>query len=88
MMHASDMIFTMETRHLKTLRELFPQFNNKIFLLPLFERNSTKMRGSFYLYNIQDPYGKSFDEFRVCFHRIEKCLNKLFDDIKSKTGKI
>ncbi|MEW6419892.1 MAG: hypothetical protein AB1480_17550, partial [Nitrospirota bacterium] len=70
--------------HLKTLRELFPQFNNKIFLLPLFERNSTKMRGSFYLYNIQDPYGKSLNEFHTCFHRIERYLYGFFEKIDYK----
>lgn len=50
-----DMIFTMETRHLKTLRESFPQFQDKIFLLPLFEKNKANTKGSYHFCNIPDP---------------------------------
>lgn len=75
---SSDMIIAMESWHVKRLREMFPMFGNKIFLLPLFERNAQRWRWSYERYNISDPYGKPLPYFQECFHRIEICINELF----------
>lgn len=81
MLNSFDVILAMETKHLKVLRESFPNFQDKIFLLPLFERNSSE-NGSFYRYNIFDPYGRSFEHFHICFQRIEMCLSEIFKNLR------
>lgn len=82
-LNSFDMIFTTEIGHLKTLKESFPQFQDKIFLLPLFEKNKPYTKGSYHFCNIPDPYGKSFKQFYTCFQRIERCLNELFQDLRN-----
>ena len=74
----SDMIIAMESWQVIRLRELFPLHGDKIFLLPLFERNTRKWRWSYERYNILDPYGKPMPYFQECFHRIERCINELY----------
>ncbi len=77
----SDMIIAMEAAHFKHLRKTYPQFQDKIFLLPLFEKNRTT-GGSYARYNIVDPYGKPLEQFLDCYRRIEDCLDGLFSEIK------
>jgi protein-tyrosine phosphatase len=84
MFEGSAMVIVMETCQFQALKKRFPESMDKIFLLPLFENNkNAEMRG-FYRYNIQDPYGKSLNEFHVCFRRIERCLEGLFDEIEKR----
>ncbi len=78
MFESSDMIIAMETWHFQTLKRIFPENMDKIFLLPLFENNKYAKIKGFYRYNIRDPYGKSLNEFHVCFRRIERCIKALF----------
>jgi len=75
---SSDMIIAMETWHVTRLREMFPMNGDKIFLLPLFERNARRWRWSYERYNISDPYGKPLPYFQECFHRIERCIDEMF----------
>jgi protein-tyrosine-phosphatase len=55
-----------------------------VFLLSLFEQGGAESKMGFYHYNIEDPYGKSPDEFHKCFRRIERCLEGLFSEIGKK----
>jgi len=82
MFKGATMVIAMETWHFQSLRKRFFESKDKIFLLPLFENNKdAKMRG-FYRYNIEDPYGRSLDEFHKCFLRIERCVMALFEEIE------
>jgi protein-tyrosine phosphatase len=67
--HDNDLIVTMEASHIKTLRKLHPDIRNKLFLLPLFERNGSYGKG-YQKYNIPDPYGKNKETFQECYQRI------------------
>jgi protein-tyrosine phosphatase len=75
---SSDMIIAMESWHVIRLREMFPMYGDKTFLLPLFESNTRRWKWSYERYNISDPYGKPLPYFQKCFHRIEICINELF----------
>jgi protein-tyrosine phosphatase len=84
MFEGPSMVIAMETWHFQALKKRFPDRKDKIFLLPLFENNEHRKMGGFYRYNIEDPYGKSIDEFKKCFRRIERCLEGLFDEIEKR----
>ena len=73
-----DMIIAMESWHVKRLKKMFPMHGDKIYLLPLFERNNRKWKWSYERYNISDPYGKSLPYFQECFHRIARCIDEIF----------
>ncbi len=77
LMESYDMVLAMEPWQLQTLREGYPQFMDKVFLLSLFG-GPGGLRGSYDIYNIRDPYGGSVDTFHACFSRIETCLKGLF----------
>ncbi|MBE9571533.1 MAG: hypothetical protein IMF11_12965 [Proteobacteria bacterium] len=81
MVETFDMIIAMETWQFQTLKKAFPRYQDKVFLLPLFDtRGGTKL-GGFARYNIQDPYGKSLTEFHACFQRIERCIKGMLKRI-------
>jgi protein-tyrosine-phosphatase len=82
-----DMIIAMQTWHFKVLRESFPRFQHKIFLLPLLDKkNGTALR-TYDRYNISDPYGNPVDIFHECFLRIENCLLSLYTEIDRRMAK-
>jgi protein-tyrosine phosphatase len=81
LVEANDMILAMETSQFIRLRNSFPQFRDKIYLLPLFEKDRKSMGQTFLRYNVPDPYGKSPEYFLHCYNRIEQCLKFLFIEI-------
>src|SRR5208282_5998231 len=81
LINSADMVLVMEPWHLKTLIKNFPDAQNKIFLLSLFDKNDPKEKDVFNRYNIADPYGKPPEQFDLCYHRIEKCLLGLFSRV-------
>lgn len=82
MAESSDMIIAMEAWQIIRIRELFPMFREKTFLLPLFKKNRNSWKWSYNIYNISDPYGKPLQYFIDCFKRIEGCVYDLFVIIK------
>jgi protein-tyrosine phosphatase len=87
MAESYHMIIGMETLHVKRLREIFPDQQHKIYLLPLFDKNINKHSWSYYRCNIADPYGKSVDVYYECFLRIERCTENLLSIIQNTRGK-
>ncbi|MGD9209746.1 MAG: hypothetical protein PVI90_03170 [Desulfobacteraceae bacterium] len=74
MCRKADMILVMEAWQLVKVREQFPEFDNRVFLLSQFEHNVNQRYNGWEKYNILDPYGKGCDAFQNCFQRIERCL--------------
>lgn len=69
-----DGVFAMEFWHLQWLHHKFQKHSNKFFLMPLFDPVAkTCLRGKA-IYNIADPYGRSHEEFKKCFARIDRCI--------------
>jgi protein-tyrosine-phosphatase len=81
LLESYDMIVAMETWQYKYLRKLFLEFENKIYLLPLFFFESNPYLDGYRKYNIQDPYGRNIEEFNECFGKIEKYISMLFSKI-------
>jgi len=81
-----DAIIVLEGRHFMMMKNRYPRFKKKIFLLPLFEENGARDIGPFLRYNIPDPFGEDLDEFHACYRRIEQCLNGMFDRIFQRAG--
>jgi len=73
-LEAYSIVVVMEASHLWHLRKAFPEFTDRIFLLPLFERR--EMAG-YDRYNITDPFGRTQAEFVACYHRIDAALDSL-----------
>lgn len=86
MVKASDMTLAMELRHFLALRNCFPEFTGKIFLLPLFEEDSAPWHRGYRRYTIPDPYDKPSEQFLACFRRIAGCLDKLFSEVARRAG--
>ena len=82
MVESFDMIIGMETWHFKALRRTYPKYRDKIFLLPLFDITGSEHVKGFSRYNIQDPYGRSLEEFYACFQRISQCIQTLMRHIE------
>ena len=78
---SSDMVITMEAWQWEELRKSFPGRKEKIFLLPLFDTEAGEGEKGYPLYHIPDPYGKSIEEYRSCFSRIERCVSSLIETV-------
>jgi protein-tyrosine-phosphatase len=72
-----DIILAMETWHVQSMKEKYPQNSNKFFLLPLYDPSKYGNNESFLNYNIEDPYGKPEERFKESFRRIERCIEGL-----------
>lgn len=83
MIRPFDMMIAMEVRQLMVLKRLFPQWKDRLFLLPLFDKDSRNAEDCFSVYNIKDPFGEDLAQFRACYGRIEKCLTGLFGQLSS-----
>ena len=81
----SDMIITMDASHFRYLSNNFPQFKQRLFLLPLFGDGSVKLMRGFSSLNIADPYGKPAEEFRSCYRRIIRHIDFLVLEIANKS---
>jgi len=75
-----DLVFTMEARHFNFLRKKYPEFREKIFLLPLFDSEPATCFDSYSRYNIEDPYGQGQQAFRFCFLKISRCVKLLIKE--------
>lgn len=78
---SSDMIIAMEAWQYILLRKTFKEISNKIFLLPLFDKNNEIYRNKYCTYNIKDPYGRNIEYFKDCYNRIESILDGFFCSI-------
>jgi len=75
-----DVIIAMEVWQFNALKRSSP-YEEKIFLLPLFDNPEESNIRGFLRYNIQDPYGKDLVEFHNCFDRIERCVKRMIGEI-------
>lgn len=64
MLSRSDIVFVMETAHLKRLREQFPDVLDKCYMLGF--ADGRRAPGG----EIADPYGKPVGEYEECFRRV------------------
>ncbi|MBM9605746.1 arsenate reductase/protein-tyrosine-phosphatase family protein [Desulfopila inferna] len=86
MIETADMVLAMEPKQIRLLRNRFPEYSDKFFLLTFFEGESVSQYRGWSRYHIKDPYGKSSDEFAECFARIERCVDGLMSGITDTRG--
>jgi protein-tyrosine phosphatase len=73
LMLAHDMVIVMEWKQLAQLRAAYPELQNRIFLLSLFDVDA---RNGYERYNIADPYGQPVAAFEECYRRVENSLRR------------
>jgi protein-tyrosine phosphatase len=74
-----DATLVMEAWQYTHLRERFPGFQEKIFLLPLFDPEGEAKGGHYQAFHIEDPFGKPLEQFHRCFHRIGMCVEAMLE---------
>lgn len=77
----SDLIVVMEVKHLHRLEETYPESKDKFFLLSMFSYEKPCWGSYYYFYNIVDPYGKTGDQFLLCYKIIEMRLKNFLYEI-------
>lgn len=70
--HNADLILPMEFQQYLRLKSMYPSKQSKIRLLRDFAPWPDRL-----LCNINDPYGSDEDEFRRCFKRLQRSLDRL-----------
>lgn len=81
-----DMIIAMEAWQYAELQSSFTRYQNKLFLLPLFDSKDSVKHQGYTAFNIQDPYGGPPSAFEECFERIGLCLKSVLATIRLKPG--
>jgi len=76
LVNQSDLIVVMEISHKDRIHRLYPQTKGKVVLL-----GSLDSRGPL---EIADPYGRSLEEFRICFEQIKRCCNALTEHLGAR----
>lgn len=74
-----DAVLVMEAWQYSHLRERFPGYLGKIFLLPLFDPEGNARSGYYQEFNIEDPFGKTLEQYHLCFHRIGRCVEAILE---------
>jgi protein-tyrosine phosphatase len=73
-----DMILAMEAGQFRHLKKIFTHFQDKIFLLPLFETDFHLGADRNNVFNIEDPFDKPMDVYLKSYSRIKNCVEGLF----------
>ncbi len=77
LVNKADLIITMEKMHVIRVKQLLAAKKQKPFILGAFDPDKKNPE-------IDDPYGGSFDQYRVCVQTIVKCLDGVMDLIKKQ----
>lgn len=75
-----DLVIVMEAGQLRYLQEAFPDFRDRLFLLPLYDDGA---RDAYERFNIADPYGQPDAVFEVCYGRVTRALGRWVAAIKA-----
>lgn len=69
----ADFVLCMEKKHIDNLRQSFPLYAHKVFLLGEFGGVG----------EIEDPIGKDVEEYRKTFEKIKRCIDGLKRKLES-----
>ncbi len=69
----ADIVFVMEKEHLKFIHELFPQFQENVFLLKHFDKDDKKHGRS----DVPDPIGRSKEFYRKVFGELQSEIRRI-----------
>jgi protein-tyrosine phosphatase len=74
---AYDMIIVMESSQAESLRRLYAECHDRVFLLPLFDQGAA----GFDRFHIVDPFSQPLTAFEHCYHRIDRAVLQLIEGI-------
>jgi len=74
---ACDLIVVMEREHADDLRKAYPDRDDRVVLLPLFDATA---RG-YHRHTIADPFGQSAETYDDCYRRIQGAVGELVAQI-------
>jgi protein-tyrosine-phosphatase len=77
MMEEADLVLVMTRNHAEALRLELPEQAGKVYLL---SEMASDQR-----YDIQDPYGGSLLDYRICLEELEQLIKDGFDRIRALT---
>ena len=86
LIESHDMVFVMEAWQFNFLRNIFLGHEKKFFLLPLYYCKRNEFGGAYNKYNIRDPYGRSLDDYSMCYNRICRCISEFLSSANISTG--
>jgi 16S rRNA (cytidine1402-2'-O)-methyltransferase len=75
----NDLILVMTRKHKEIIKNLFPQYEKKIFTLLEY--------AGFGNGDIYDPYGKSYMEYEIVFRQIKKAIDSIIENYKFQKAK-
>lgn len=71
LMESHDLVLVMEWSQRERLCATYPQYRDRIFLLPLFDDDA---ESAYDRYNIADPFGQTVSAYKQTYSRIERAL--------------
>jgi protein-tyrosine-phosphatase len=77
MMERASVVMVMTLSHRDALYAEFPKFRSKVHMM-------SELNGR--MYNINDPYGGSLDEYSYCAQELEKLIETGYEKIKTWAG--
>lgn len=69
LLEKNDIVICMTQNHYTILTSMFPEFSDKIFIMPK---------------DILDPYGGSIDVYRACYNEIYHSLKNIINEFKEQ----
>lgn len=73
LMAAHDLVVVMEAAQMEQLRRTYPQWAERIVLLPLFDPDAS----GYARYHIDDPFMQPPEAFAACYRRIDRAVTSL-----------
>ena len=70
---AHDVVMVMEASQQHQLQAMYPEFRDRILLLPLFDDSPA---GAYERCNLPDPFGQPIEVFEACYARIDRVLRR------------
>jgi protein-tyrosine phosphatase len=68
---AHDVVMVMEASQLRELQAAYPEFRDRILLMPLYDDSPA---GAYERCNLSDPFGQPIEVFEACYARIDRVL--------------
>lgn len=78
LLQESDIVFCMAQGHENILADQFPEFNENVFLLRGFDRES----GEQFYEDVADPIGRDLPEYQACAQLINSELDRILPRLK------
>jgi protein-tyrosine phosphatase len=80
---AHDIVMVMEASQQQELQDMYPEFRDRVLLLPLFDDSPA---GAYERCNLADPFGQPVEVFEACYARLDRVLRHWVSEVNSSDG--